>query len=430
MPAPLPAVRVETSDGIATVWLGFPGSPVNALSRPRLADLDRAVAPLLHDPHLDAVVIRSAQPAGFCGGFVPGILGHLGTDAAAAGFALAGQRILDRIAAADVTTVAFIEGPCLGPGLELALACDLRLAVAGPDSEFGFPDAAAGVPPCWGGPTRLRAARHLLAGQTTLTAREAHRAGLVDDAFCQRRAKVELRTWLDRIQAGRRKPGRSGDTTASLAAERTAFRHALRSPEIVQRLWEPESVIENAGGTIGFPDLIAVVTADPYLFGLPVEAALRGTRAVLVAPDPERAAADLGARFDEAVRRGRATPLEAKQARDRITVTPATAAISPAGFVVWDARAGWDRDEIEPHVRPAAVLAVVNAGSPGRRDRARNVGLGLWGVGPPHRCVARLTAGPRTAAEIPGLVAGWLPRLGVRAQLPPTTATVVVRVAA
>jgi enoyl-CoA hydratase/carnithine racemase len=302
-----PHVRVEAADGVATLWLEFPGSPVNALTPARLADIDGGLSAATARPHVEVLVIRSGRPAGFCGGHDSDRLSDLTDESDQAAFAVTGQRALCRLAEADVVTMAFVEGPCLGPGLELALACDYRLAVAGPDSWVGFPDAARGLPPCWGGATRLRRllgrrADVLLVG-SVLTAREARSAGLFDDAFCGRRAKIELRTFLDRLQ---RRPLKRRDgwprwgrppAAAGLATERIAFREALRS----------------AAPPVPKP----AAAHDPMTRA--VEAALRGT-AVTVAAGGGSAVSRLLA---EAVRRGRVTPLEAEQARARIRVESA-----------------------------------------------------------------------------------------------------------
>jgi enoyl-CoA hydratase/carnithine racemase len=310
-----PHVRVEAADGVATLWLEFAGPPVNALTPSRLADIDRGLSAATANPHVEILVLRSGRPAGFCGGHDPESLADLTTEDARAAFALAGQQALNRLAAADVATVAFVEGPCLGPGLELALACDYRLAVAEPDSWVGFPDTARGVPPCWGGVTRLtrllgRRANGLLAGDT-LTAREARGIGLFDDAFSARRAKVELRSFLDRLQ---RKPRKRREgwlrwgrppLAVGLAAERAAFRVALRSA--IPPLPKPAAA------------------CDPIARA--VEAALRGT-AVTVPAGSDGAVSRLLA---EALRRGRVTPLEAEQTRGRIRVeiAPDNAPVRP-----------------------------------------------------------------------------------------------------
>ena len=100
-------------------------------------------------------------------------------------------------------------GPCLGPGLELALACNHRLAVARADTELGLDQTTLGLRPCWGGTWRLprligmSAARSILFESRTLSGREAKRVGLVVHAFSERVAEAEVWTFSNRV---RRKP--------------------------------------------------------------------------------------------------------------------------------------------------------------------------------------------------------------------------------
>jgi len=212
-------VRITAEYGVGTLWLAFPGEPVNALDAPRLRELDRALAAVEPNLFLHALVVRSAKPAGFCAGL------HLSAAEVAdrAAFAALGQTVFARLSALPFTTLAFIDGPCLGAGFELALACDYRLCCATPDTLLGFPQGFA----CFGGTTRLRKlvgrrGGALIESRRTLSGREARDLGLVDRAFCTRRAKIELRTFLDELERSPRAPDRTPDETG-LAAERRAF---------------------------------------------------------------------------------------------------------------------------------------------------------------------------------------------------------------
>ncbi|QJW94312.1 enoyl-CoA hydratase/isomerase family protein [Frigoriglobus tundricola] len=212
-------VRVTAEYGVASLWLAFPGSPVNALDGARLNELDAALAAIEPNPFLHALVVRSAKPAGFCAGLHPSVAEVADRSALAA----RGQRTCARLASLPFTTIAFIDGPCLGAGLELALACDHRLCVATPLTLLGFPDRFT----CFGGGTRLRgrigrrAAAFVESGRT-LSGREARDCGLVDRAFCARRTRIDLRTFLDQLERSRRVPDRARDETGS-AHERRAF---------------------------------------------------------------------------------------------------------------------------------------------------------------------------------------------------------------
>src|SRR5437016_1170453 len=92
---------VTVEFGIATLWLGFPGEPVNALDAARLRELDAAIAVLERDPFVSIVLIRSAKPAGFSTGLNPEALASLTTEADRAAFAWLGQGVFARLAALD-----------------------------------------------------------------------------------------------------------------------------------------------------------------------------------------------------------------------------------------------------------------------------------------------------------------------------------------
>lgn len=73
--------------------------------------------------------------------------------ASALEFARMGQRVFQQIADAQQTTIAAINGYCMGGGLDLALACDIR--IASPQAVFSHPGARRGIITGWGGTQRL-----------------------------------------------------------------------------------------------------------------------------------------------------------------------------------------------------------------------------------------------------------------------------------
>jgi enoyl-CoA hydratase / 3-hydroxyacyl-CoA dehydrogenase len=130
---------------IQTVW--FDNPPVNAVNSIITDTLWDAFENLADDVHV--VVLRGRGERAFSagadiGGFVGG---------SAAGERPAGiQPVADLIEQAPVPVVAAIHGYCLGGGLELALACDFRLATR--DAQLGFPEVNLGLLPGGGGTQR------------------------------------------------------------------------------------------------------------------------------------------------------------------------------------------------------------------------------------------------------------------------------------
>ena len=107
-------------------------------------------------------------------------------DAPSARPSRTGQELFARLARLSVPTVAAIGGPCLGGGLELALALTSRVAADRPDTKIGLPEVKLGILPGFGGTLRLprliglpRALDLILTGRS-LSAKQALRKGVVD----------------------------------------------------------------------------------------------------------------------------------------------------------------------------------------------------------------------------------------------------------
>ena len=130
---------------IETVWLDNP--PVNAVNSGIIETLWHTFENL--SPGVNAVVLRGKGERAFSAG--ADITGFVGGDAE--GDRPAGiQPVADLIEAAPVPVVAAIHGYCLGGGLEIALACDFRIATR--DAQLGFPEVNLGLLPGGGGTQR------------------------------------------------------------------------------------------------------------------------------------------------------------------------------------------------------------------------------------------------------------------------------------
>ncbi len=179
------------------------------LSRALLDEIDAALEVAQRHFGLDVILLR-----GESGAFGAGLdLGEVAADpAAAAATAALGQRVAGRLAALDAITVADIDGPCLGGALELALACDVRIAAGSATTRLGFPQVPCGAVPCWGGTVRVprlvglaRALDLFLSGRK-LSAAQARAIGLVQYAFPPTTARVQCDRLVLDLQAAGRKP--------------------------------------------------------------------------------------------------------------------------------------------------------------------------------------------------------------------------------
>jgi hypothetical protein len=229
-----------------------------------------------------------------------------------------------------------------------------------------------------------------------MTAREAVRAGVFDFACCERRGKIELRTWLDRLQRHPRKRAASWrswfvDAEAGFAAERRAFRAAVRDG-IAPSDAPPVGRSLRSVGLVGVNSTTRLLAA---------EFAMRGVSVVWV----EGNTADL---FAEALRRGRLTPLEAEQAAKRVRMTHDADALTACDWVTLADPHADLAGMLERDLPPRAILCV----PPVHLDRATTLALR------PQRVLGLRMQGETAAitdgdADGVATVAGWLGVIGV-----------------
>jgi 3-hydroxyacyl-CoA dehydrogenase / enoyl-CoA hydratase / 3-hydroxybutyryl-CoA epimerase len=183
----LPTLRVAMNDDrIVTVLLDTPGKSVNSLTPAMLADLGTVLAEL-EEQKPAGVIFASAKKRSFIAGADLFEIRGMNRDAIER-FLREGQIVFGRIARLPMPTAAAINADCLGGGLELALACTMRVAVNEGSISIGLPEVKLGILPGWGGTVRLprliglAGALPLLLAGKTLPPRKALKAGIIDEA--------------------------------------------------------------------------------------------------------------------------------------------------------------------------------------------------------------------------------------------------------
>jgi enoyl-CoA hydratase/carnithine racemase len=162
---------------VRVVTLDRPGRR-NALTPAALDALESAVT----EAEAPVVAVRGAGSA-FCAGADLDAVAGLTDREAAERFAARGQRVARAIETCEAVVVAEVDGPARGGGVELALACDLRIAT--PAASFAESGVELGLFGAWGGTVRLPAvvgpsdAMDLALSGRVVDAREARRMGLV-----------------------------------------------------------------------------------------------------------------------------------------------------------------------------------------------------------------------------------------------------------
>ena len=195
--------------GIA--WLAFDreDGDTNVLSEPVLEAFDATLVEIAQG-HPRGLVIHSAKPGGFIAGADVKAFAGLDDATRTERHIRRAHEIFQRLESLAFPTVAAIHGYCLGGGLELALACDYRVACDDPATRLGFPEVRLGIFPGFGGTVRsLRLIGHLPALELMLSGRgiDAHRAqrlGLVDHAVPRRQLHNVARLLIERRPAPRR----------------------------------------------------------------------------------------------------------------------------------------------------------------------------------------------------------------------------------
>src|SRR5688572_17641930 len=169
------------SDGIALVTINRPDK-LNALNAETVQELDAVVRDIAGDDAVRAVILTGSGDKAFVAGADIGELAQMGPIDGVR-VSRAGQdtfRMLERL---SKPVIAAVNGFALGGGLELALACHMRIASS--TAKFGLPEVKLGIIPGYGGTVRLprvvgrgRALELILTGEM-IDAQEAHRIGLV-----------------------------------------------------------------------------------------------------------------------------------------------------------------------------------------------------------------------------------------------------------
>ena len=218
---PRPSVMFVPADaaGVARIVIDRPDDRVNAIDGRLVEDLAAAIA-AARDARPSGLVVASGKERQFVAGADLSLL--RGTSQADIEKAIRSmQRVLNELAALPFVTVAAINGPALGGGLEIALACDTRIAADAPNVRVGLTETRLGLIPAAGGTQRLprliglpRALEMILTARQ-LTPKRALRAGVVDEVV---HPAVLLRAAVDHATRDKKREPNGGATVVERAA--------------------------------------------------------------------------------------------------------------------------------------------------------------------------------------------------------------------
>ncbi len=178
-------IRYTVEDKVAVVVVDHP--PVNALNPQTLKELSAALDELTANPDVKVIVITGGGQLAFIAGADLGVIGAIvktRDNTAAQELIELGQGVFNKIEQSNKPVIAAINGACLGGGLELVMACHIR--ICGDRARLGQPEINLGIIPGWGGTQRLarivgpaKAAELILTGDQ-ITAQQAMQLRLVN----------------------------------------------------------------------------------------------------------------------------------------------------------------------------------------------------------------------------------------------------------
>ncbi|QMU63239.1 MAG: enoyl-CoA hydratase [Flavobacteriaceae bacterium] len=181
-------ILVEEKSGLAIITINRP-KKLNALNIATIHELHRAFDSLNSNPFIRVIVITGSGDKAFVAGADISEFAHFSVEEGEK-LAEKGQELLfDFIANLSTPVIAAVNGFALGGGLELAMACHLR--IASDDAKMGLPEVSLGVIPGYGGTQRLPQlvgkgkAMELIMTANMITAEEAKKIGLVNDLTIQ-----------------------------------------------------------------------------------------------------------------------------------------------------------------------------------------------------------------------------------------------------
>ena len=178
-------VQYKVDEGVATITLD--NAPANGYSHKMMLQLDAAILRARFDDDVHVIVLTGAGDRFFCAGADIALLGKM-TPSFKYQFCLHANETLLRLEHTPKLVIGALNGHTVGGGLEVALACDLRVAKQD-GGKMGLPEVALGVLPGTGGTQRLARvlgsskAIELMVTGNNFTMKEGHSLGLVHRLF-------------------------------------------------------------------------------------------------------------------------------------------------------------------------------------------------------------------------------------------------------
>jgi 3-hydroxyacyl-CoA dehydrogenase/enoyl-CoA hydratase/3-hydroxybutyryl-CoA epimerase len=220
--------------GIAVLTFDLPGEKINKLTTPVMDEFDRVLDELAGNRDVKALIVRSGKAESFIAGADIAEIRDITDARKGEQLIRKGQDIFLKLERLPFPTVAAIHGPCLGGGLELALACSHRVISSDPKTALGLPEVRIGIIPGFGGTQRLprlvgltNALDMILTGRSVYP-RKAKQIGLADS--------VTYRELLEQVAANTAKSAMGGPRPEKVRAKRPLIVRLLESNPLTRQV--------------------------------------------------------------------------------------------------------------------------------------------------------------------------------------------------
>ena len=216
-------------DGIVVVTIDLPGETQNVLKPEFAEEIQDIIAPLDADSSIKGMIITSGKEGSFIAGADISLLETVETAEQAESIARTGQHMFQQLENLRIPVVAAIDGACLGGGLELALACNGRIATDSPKTKLGLPEVQLGLLPGSGGTQRLpqligiAASLDMMLTGRQLFAKQALKLGLVDEVVPAANLMKAARKKVMSLAQGEKKKSSLGSWLSAKGLQKLAL---------------------------------------------------------------------------------------------------------------------------------------------------------------------------------------------------------------
>ncbi|QIZ77222.1 fatty acid oxidation complex subunit alpha FadJ [Ferrimonas lipolytica] len=297
----------KDEDGIAIITMDVPGETMNTLRDSFNDEVVDILAEIKADSSLKGAVLASGKPDSFIAGADITMLAACKTAQDAENISRSGHKVLAMFEELSIPVVAAIHGPCLGGGLEVALACDYRIGSDAPSTIVGLPESQLGLLPGGGGTQRLpqivgvaKGLELMLAGKQ-LRAKQATKLGILDESVPNSVLVQVAKKWALKGKRGTIEPKLSGINKALEAtpigrnviydqAAKQAYKKTQGNYPAVEKIIDVVKTGREQGMDKG---LVAEAKAFGELVSSPESAALRSIFFATTAMKKETGAGDV-----------------------------------------------------------------------------------------------------------------------------------------